>query len=191
MGPYQGGPDYIRDYQPKIHQHATYIGEARPVAEKTGNLSYLWRAAPHRSLPPKYKYNYVGEIGWGIPEYDCINKSNLESGFHIKQGEFSQAGDDKLSHRYQNPWQPKPYLLDMQGKYSRGSLAWHLGDYENTNKRNSKRAVLLRQSKASSARAAMPPVLPQLPPKEQVKAFAFGITTGKNERELENILVVE
>ncbi|CAD7681146.1 unnamed protein product [Nyctereutes procyonoides] len=161
------GPDYIKDHVPKVHQHTSYIGEKRPVLEKTGDLRYLWRPASKRSLPAKYKYEYVGEIGWGIPKYDFISKSRLRTGFHIKYGEISQATTDKISHRYQNPWQPKPYIMDMQGKYSRGSIAWHMGDYENTDQRNSQGAVLVRQSTAMLPRASRSPTLPKLPGKEE------------------------
>ncbi|XP_006867999.1 PREDICTED: uncharacterized protein C4orf45 homolog [Chrysochloris asiatica] len=162
------GPDYITDHLPKIHQHSSYIGEKRPVAEKTGDLRYLCRPDPCRGLPAKYRHNYVGEIGWGIPEYSFINKSNLETGFHIKYGELMHASTDKLTHRYQNPWQPKPYIMDMQGRYSRGSFAWQLGDFENTNKRNSKWTILVRQSKSSAPRASIPSKLPKISYKDQV-----------------------
>ncbi|KAM9678757.1 protein SPMIP2 [Trichechus inunguis] len=161
------GPDYIKDHLPKIHQHSSYIGEKRPVSEKTGDLRYLWRPDPHRGLPAKYKHNYVGEIGWGIPKYDFINKSNIESGFHIKYGEISHAAIDQLTHRYQSPWQPEPSILDMQGKFGRGFIAWHLGDYEQTDTRNSKRALLVKKSKADAPRTSRPSNLPKLPQKEQ------------------------
>ncbi|XP_021794591.1 uncharacterized protein C4orf45 homolog isoform X2 [Papio anubis] len=98
------GPDYIKDYLPKIHQHTCYVGEQHPALEKTGDLRYLWRPASNRSLPAKYKHEYVGEIGWGVPQYNFINKSRLESGFHIKYEELSQASLDSITHRYQNPW---------------------------------------------------------------------------------------
>ncbi|XP_008586590.1 PREDICTED: uncharacterized protein C4orf45 homolog [Galeopterus variegatus] len=78
------GPDYIKDHLPKVHQHTSYIGEKLPELEKTGDLRYLCRPASNRSLPAKYKHEYVGEIGWGIQEYSFINKSRVESGFHIK-----------------------------------------------------------------------------------------------------------
>uniref|UniRef100_A0ABI7X6E5 Uncharacterized protein n=1 Tax=Felis catus TaxID=9685 RepID=A0ABI7X6E5_FELCA len=163
------GPDYIKDHLPKIHQHTSYIGEKRPALEKTGDLRYLWRPASNRCLPAKYKYEYVGEIGWGIPEYDFINQTRLWTGFHIKYGEQSQATIDKIGHRYQNPWQPKPYIMDMQGRFSRGSIAWHMGDYENTDQRNSKAAVLVRQSTAELPRASKQPKLPKRPRKEKSK----------------------
>ncbi|XP_064440104.1 protein SPMIP2 [Mirounga angustirostris] len=167
------GPDYIKDHLTKVHQHTSYIGEKLPALEKTGDLRYLWRPAPNRSLPAKYKYEYVGEVGWGIPEYDFINQTRLQTGFQIKCGELNQATIDKISHRYQNPWQPKPDIMDMQGKYSRGFIAWHMGNYENTNERNSKGAVLVRQSTAALPRASRSPKLPKLPRKEEVRSFAF------------------
>ncbi|XP_042839621.1 uncharacterized protein C4orf45 homolog isoform X2 [Panthera tigris] len=169
------GADYIKDHLPKIHQHTSYIGEKRPALEKTGDLRYLWRPDSNRCLPAKYKYEYVGEIGWGIPEYDFINQTRLWTGFHIKHGEQSQATIDKIGHRYQNPWQPKPYIMDMQGRFSRGSIAWHMGDYENTDQRNSKAAVLVRQSTAELPRASKQPKLPKRPRKE-VRNSSVGAT---------------
>ncbi|EFB29940.1 hypothetical protein PANDA_010620, partial [Ailuropoda melanoleuca] len=161
------GPDYIKDHLPKVHQHTSYVGEKRTALEKTGDLRYLWRPASNRSLPAKYKYEYVGEVGWGIPEYGFINQTRLQTGFQIKSGELSQASIDKMSHRYQNPWQPKPDIMDLQGKYSRGSIAWHMGDYENTDERNSKGAVLVRQRATALPRASRSSKLPQLPRKEE------------------------
>jgi hypothetical protein len=78
------GPDYIKDHLPKIHQHTWYIGEKRPVLEKTGDLRYLWRPASHASLPARYKNEYVGEVGWGMQEYSFFNTSRLHSGFGTK-----------------------------------------------------------------------------------------------------------
>ncbi|XP_051055392.1 uncharacterized protein C4orf45 homolog [Phodopus roborovskii] len=160
------GPDYIKDHLPKVHQHTAYVGEKRPALEKTGDLRYLWRSAPNRSLPAKYKHQYVGGIGWGIPEYICINRSRLESGFQNQLGELSLHAIDKLTHRYQNPWQPKPSVLDKQ-EYSRGFLAWNMGDYEDTQQRNCKRAILVKQS--IQPRTTLPSRLPRLPRKEEKK----------------------
>ncbi|XP_006181357.2 uncharacterized protein C4orf45 homolog [Camelus ferus] len=161
------GPDYVKDYLPKVPQHTAYIGEKRPALEKTGDLQYLWRPASNRSLPAKYKSEYVGEIGWGIPQYGFINRTRLQTGFHIKHEELSQAAIEKISHRYQNPWQPSPSVMDAQGCYSRGSIAWHMGDYEDTNQRNSRRATLVKQSKAALPRTSRPPTLPKLPQREE------------------------
>ena len=62
--------------------------------------------------------------------------------------------------------------MDAEGSSSRGFIAWHMGDYEDTSQRNSKRAVLLRQSKAAlpiGSRQPKPPKLPKLPKKEEVR----------------------
>ncbi|KAF6092591.1 hypothetical protein HJG60_001846 [Phyllostomus discolor] len=155
------GPDYKRDHLPQVQQHTSYIGEKRLALERTGDLSYLWRPASRLSLPAKYKHEYVGEIGWGIPQYDSINKTRLKSGFHMQHKELRRAAIDEISHRYQNPWQPKPYIMNMLGRFSRGRIAWNMGDYENTNQRNSKGASLVRQSKASPPRASILPKLPK------------------------------
>ncbi|XP_012885272.1 PREDICTED: uncharacterized protein C4orf45 homolog [Dipodomys ordii] len=160
------GPDYIKDHLPKVHQHTSYIGEKRPTLEKTGDLRYLWRAASHGSLPPKYKHEYVGEVGWGA-QYSFINESRLKSGFHRKHGELSLGALDKLTHRYQNPWQPRPSVLDTEGRKSRGFLAWHMGDYENTTQRNSNRSQLLKQSKSPSLRVSQISTLPKVPTKRK------------------------
>uniref|UniRef100_A0A8D2B6Q5 Sperm microtubule inner protein 2 n=1 Tax=Sciurus vulgaris TaxID=55149 RepID=A0A8D2B6Q5_SCIVU len=162
------GPDYVKDYLPKVHQHTSYIGEKRPALEKTGDLRYLWRSAPNRSWPAKYKYEYVGGVGWGIQDYNFINKSRQESGFHVKNGELTFEAINKINHRYQNPWQPKPFILDKQGRHGRGFMAWNMSDYEDTTQRNSKWAVLVRQSKLPSPRASKPSKLPKLTKTEAV-----------------------
>ena len=64
--------------------------------------------------------------------------------------------------------QPSPSIMDAEGSPSRGFIAWHMGDYEDTSRRSSKRAVLLRQSKAALPMVSRPPKLPKLPTKEEV-----------------------
>ncbi|XP_004685270.1 PREDICTED: uncharacterized protein C4orf45 homolog [Condylura cristata] len=166
-------PDYINDYLPRVHQHTGYIGEKRPALEKTGDLRYLWRPASGRSLPAKYKHEYVGGIGWGIPMFDFINKTRRESGFHIKYAEPGHDAVARISHRYQNPWQPTPGFMDMQGKFSRASIAWHMGDYEDIDQRECKYAVLLRQRRASLPRASRLPRLPEQLKKKVESADVF------------------
>ncbi|XP_027782387.1 protein SPMIP2 [Marmota flaviventris] len=163
-----GGPHYVKDHLPKVHQHTSYIGEKRPVLEKTGDLKYLWRPASNRSWPAKYKHEYVGGVGWGIQDYNFINKSRRESGFHIKRGELTLEAINKVNHRYQNPWQPKPFILDKQGRHGRGFIAWNMSDYEDSNQRNSNRALMVRQSKSPLPRVSKPSRLPKLPEKEEV-----------------------
>ena len=58
--------------------------------------------------------------------------------------------------------------MDAEGSSSRGFIAWHMGDYEDTSQRNSKPAVLLQQSKAALPIGSRPPKLPKLPKKEEV-----------------------
>ncbi|GCB75889.1 hypothetical protein scyTo_0018277 [Scyliorhinus torazame] len=119
------GPDNSRDFRPKFSDFPYYIGESQHVsAENTGNLSYLYRAAPYGSyqLP---KQSYVGEIGWGWCLGPKLNKTNLLSGKQFKQGEFRQQAQDKLAHRYQNPWQSPPTVLD-QKTLGRAFMAWPL-----------------------------------------------------------------
>ncbi|XP_077876873.1 protein SPMIP2 [Ictidomys tridecemlineatus] len=161
-------PHYVKDHLPKVHQHTSYIGEKRPVLEKTGDLKYLWRPASNRSWPAKYKHEYVGGVGWGIQDFDFINKSRRESGFHIKRGELTLEAINKVNHRYQNPWQPKPFILDKQGRHGRGFIAWNMSDYEDSNQRNSNRALMVRQSQSPLPRVSKPSRLPKLPEKEEV-----------------------
>uniref|UniRef100_A0A8C9QAI7 Chromosome 4 open reading frame 45 n=1 Tax=Spermophilus dauricus TaxID=99837 RepID=A0A8C9QAI7_SPEDA len=162
------GPHYVKDHLPKVHQHTSYIGEKRPVLEKTGDLQYLWRPASNRSWPAKYKHEYVGGVGWGIQDYNFINKSRRESGFHIKHGELTLEAINKVNHRYQNPWQPKPFILDKQGRHGRGFIAWNMSDYEDSNQRNSNRALMVRQGQSPLPRVSKPSRLPKLPEKEEV-----------------------
>ncbi|XP_043529878.1 uncharacterized protein C4orf45 [Chiloscyllium plagiosum] len=131
MGDYQAQaiqekrPDASRHFRPKFSDFPYYIGESQHVsAESTGNLNYLYRAAPYGSYQVP-KQHYVGEIGWGWCLGPKLNKSNLLSGMQFKQGEFRQKAADKLTHRYQNPWQPPPAVLDRQS-LGRAFLAWPL-----------------------------------------------------------------
>ncbi|ELK38661.1 hypothetical protein MDA_GLEAN10004992, partial [Myotis davidii] len=98
------GPDYKKDYLPRVQQHTSYVGQLPPTLERSGDVGYLWRPASCGGLPAQYKQAYVGAIGWGIPECDFINKTRRESGFHIKNKEQRRAVLDAISHRYQNPW---------------------------------------------------------------------------------------
>ncbi|EPQ04149.1 Hypothetical protein D623_10031354 [Myotis brandtii] len=64
--------------------------------------------------------------------------------------------------------QPKPSTMDVLGKFSRGQIAWNMGDYENTDQRNSRGATLVRQAKETLPVAFRPPKLPMPPKKEEV-----------------------
>ncbi|XP_062901097.1 protein SPMIP2 isoform X2 [Mobula hypostoma] len=98
------GPDASRDYRSKLPDFPHYIGENRHIsAESTGDLNYLYRSARYDSYQ-KRKDCYVGEIGWGLCFGPKLNRSNLLSGMQIKLGEFRERAEDKVTHRYQNPW---------------------------------------------------------------------------------------
>ncbi|XP_051896762.1 uncharacterized protein C4orf45 [Pristis pectinata] len=117
------GPDASSDYRSKLPDFPYYIGENRHIsAESTGDLNYLYRSAPYVSYQ-KRKDCYVGEIGWGLCLGPKLNRSNLLSNMQIKHGEFRERAEDKVTHRYQNPWQPPPAVLDHQ-RDGRAFLAW-------------------------------------------------------------------
>ncbi|XP_062901096.1 protein SPMIP2 isoform X1 [Mobula hypostoma] len=119
------GPDASRDYRSKLPDFPHYIGENRHIsAESTGDLNYLYRSARYDSYQ-KRKDCYVGEIGWGLCFGPKLNRSNLLSGMQIKLGEFRERAEDKVTHRYQNPWQPPPAVLNHL-RDGRAFLAWPL-----------------------------------------------------------------
>ncbi|KAM7141618.1 protein SPMIP2 [Molossus nigricans] len=231
------GPDYKKDHLPHIQQHTSYVGEKPRAWEQTGDVGYLWRPASHGSLPARHRHAYVGEVGWGIPECDFINKTRRESGFHIQvalshhsarqpcslnpsgiecepydlspnswhtqklvwfdtsfstsrtdswQQEpfgvcYSAQEDDMFDSDCRAPVtgspagahkdnrQPKPCIMDMLGRFSRGRIAWNMGDYENISERNSTGATLVRQNKTALPGASRPPKLPKPPKKEKVR----------------------
>ncbi|XP_067407921.1 protein SPMIP2 [Emydura macquarii macquarii] len=140
------GPDAIRDYRTKLPEYTRYIGATTPAPGATSDLEYLWRTAPWTTSIVPHKYSYPGQIGWGVTEFSYLNRGNLLSGMQIRTGEFRQAAEDEITHRYQNPWQPLPKILDLQGCNARGRLAWNCTDYDNFHHANSKWASLVRDS---------------------------------------------
>ncbi|XP_066429676.1 protein SPMIP2 [Eleutherodactylus coqui] len=122
------GPDYMRDYRPKLPDYTRYIGEGMPSAESTSDVDYLCRAPPNTPAPLPKDY-YVGGIGWGVSEFSFLNRSQLCSNHQIKIGEFRRDCEDKITHRYQNPWHPLPCTLDSRGIGSRATLAWTQDSY--------------------------------------------------------------
>ncbi|XP_077333253.1 protein SPMIP2 isoform X2 [Lithobates pipiens] len=123
------GPDYVRDYRPKLPDCTQYVGERMPSHESTSEVKYLCRAAPGTPAPLP-KACYVGGIGWGVSEFTFLNRSQLCSNYQIKEGEFRSACEDKVTHRYQNPWHPPPHILDTEGPGSRATLAWTQVKYD-------------------------------------------------------------
>lgn len=77
--------------------------------------------------------------------------------------------------------QPRPPIMDMLGRFSRGSIAWHMGDYETISERNSKGSILVRQSKASAVPGvSTPSKLPKVPKKQEVWSALFWMSSFFN-----------
>ncbi|XP_074850068.1 protein SPMIP2 [Carettochelys insculpta] len=151
------GPDAIRDYRTKLPEYTRYIGATTPAQGATGDLEYMWRTAPWTTSILPHKCYCPGQIGWGVREFSYLNRGNLLSGMQIKTGELRQAAEDEITHRYQNPWQPPPHILDLQGCNTRGRLAWNCNDYNNFYQANSKWAAMTRDNWSST-----PYALPKL-----------------------------
>lgn len=117
------GPDGIGDYRAKNADFPHHIGEGELSREATSRLDYLYRAAPG-SPAPRPKHCYVGGVGWGVLEYSVLNSRTLKSNMQFKLVNFRQACEDKVTHRYQNPWQPSPHILDEQPGRARSKLGW-------------------------------------------------------------------
>ncbi|XP_075786256.1 protein SPMIP2 isoform X2 [Pelodiscus sinensis] len=145
------GPDAICDYRTKFPEYTRYIGATTPAQGATGDVEYLWRTAPWTTSILPHKRSYPGQIGWGVREFSYLNRGNMFSGNQIKTGEFRQAAEDEITHRYQNPWQPPPSILDIQGYNARGKIAWNCTDYDNFHHANSKWALMTRGNWSSRA----------------------------------------
>ncbi|XP_043369182.1 uncharacterized protein C4orf45 homolog [Dermochelys coriacea] len=155
------GPDAIRDYRTKLPENPRYIGATTPAQGATSDLEYLWRTAPWTTSILPHKHSYPGQIGWGVTEFSYLNRGNLLSGMQIKTGEFRQAAEDEITHRYQNPWQPPPSILDLQGCNTRDRLAWNCTDYDNFY--HAKRKWAAMPSNSWSLRGSALPRLKQRP----------------------------
>ncbi|KFV60213.1 Uncharacterized protein C4orf45, partial [Tyto alba] len=122
------GPDATRDYRIRKPEHTLYIRATSP-AQRVPVI-----VAPRGSWPPRPSYvsprrpHYPGEIGWGVRELSFFTWKDLQSG--AQTGPIRQAAEDKATHRYQNPWQPAPCLLEQQGRGARARLAWASGSQE-------------------------------------------------------------
>ncbi|KAM9330434.1 protein SPMIP2 [Gastrophryne carolinensis] len=126
------GPDYVRNYRPRLPDFTRYVGESMPSLESTSDVDYVCRAAPGTPAPLP-KDCYIGGIGWGVSEFRYLNTSQLCSNYQIKMRDFRRACEDKVTHQYQNPWHPSPHILDREGPGSRAKLAWLQDRYENYN----------------------------------------------------------
>ncbi|XP_038611190.1 uncharacterized protein C4orf45 homolog [Tachyglossus aculeatus] len=161
------GPDGIKDYRPKIPDFTRFIGDKPPALGATSELKYLWRPAPMKCFTPAHRSSYVGEIGWAVNQFG-LPQMNLQSGNNIKLGEFRNASELRATHRYQNPWQPKPEILDQQGPGSRSWLAWNCANYEDIARRNYQRSPGVKDQWAAMDSSLAQPNFPKisLTPKE-------------------------
>ncbi|XP_036933279.1 uncharacterized protein C4orf45 isoform X2 [Acanthopagrus latus] len=96
------GPDGIGDYRPRSNYFPRYIGVgASSSPEATGDLSYLWRAAP-QARPPLPRQSCVGEVGWCWQYNQLLNSRTLHSNMQIKKTELRTVLEDRVTHRFQN-----------------------------------------------------------------------------------------
>ncbi|KAF3694177.1 putative protein C4orf45 [Channa argus] len=79
----ESGPDGIGDYRPRLNYFSQHIGVGASSPEATGDLSYLFRAAPQAPLPMPRK-SHVGEVGWGWRYNQLLNSGTLLSNMQIK-----------------------------------------------------------------------------------------------------------
>ncbi|KAM6923534.1 peptidyl-prolyl cis-trans isomerase D [Xenentodon cancila] len=115
------GPDGVGDYRPKQNDFCRYIGVGAASPEATGDLSYLFRAAPH-ARPPMSRQSSVGEVGWGWQYNQLLNNGTLLSNMQIKKTEFRAQLEDKVTQKFQNNQNNK--MDDSQGgdgKFHRNS----------------------------------------------------------------------
>ncbi|KAL0974327.1 hypothetical protein UPYG_G00218890 [Umbra pygmaea] len=117
------GPDGIGDYRARLIDSTRYTGVGPLSSEATGDLSYLCRPSPCQP-PPMPRQSYVGEVGWGLKYHQQLNRETLLNNKQIKRTEFRSMLEDRVTHRYQNPWQALPHILDKQSVKAGGKLAW-------------------------------------------------------------------
>ncbi|XP_030639509.1 uncharacterized protein C4orf45 [Chanos chanos] len=135
------GPDGIGDYRARLSDFPRHIGIGPLSPESTGDLNYLCRAAP--CAPPFLpKHCYIGGVGWGVQYCGTLNGRILLSNNQIKRAEFRSAIEDRITHRYQNPWHAPPQFLDKQPAGARGRLAWSHSTYDNYSQDNNKEFLL-------------------------------------------------
>ncbi|XP_020773277.2 uncharacterized protein C4orf45 homolog [Boleophthalmus pectinirostris] len=96
------GPDGIGDYRQRLCDFPRYIGEGGGSSESTGDLGYLWRAAPH-TPPHRSRDSYVGGVGWGWYYNQRLNQEALLSNMQIKKTDIRAAVEDTVAQRFQPP----------------------------------------------------------------------------------------
>ncbi|KAK6298570.1 hypothetical protein J4Q44_G00316250 [Coregonus suidteri] len=138
------GPDGIGDYRARLIDFPRYIGDGPLSPEGTSDLNYLCRPAPC-TPPPMPKQCYIGGVGWGMQYHQLLNSRTLHSNMQIKRAEFRSALEDRVTHRYQNPWNAPPHFLDKQSVGARSKLAWTHNKYDCYIPDNNKQFLLNRE----------------------------------------------
>ncbi|XP_078809983.1 protein SPMIP2 isoform X1 [Oryzias latipes] len=93
------GPDGVGDYRPKLTDFPHHIGVGPVSHEATGDLGYLWRAAPH-APPTTARHSYIGEVGWGWQYNQQLNQSTLLSNMQIKKTELRASLEVSASQKF-------------------------------------------------------------------------------------------
>ncbi|KAL6479835.1 hypothetical protein MHYP_G00108680 [Metynnis hypsauchen] len=141
------GPDGIGDYRARLSDFTHSIGVGPLSPEATGDLTYLYRAAPHMPAPLP-KQCYAGGVGWAVHYGSTLNSTTLLSNKQIKLGECRSALEHRITHRYQNPWPARPCFLDRQQAGARGRLVWNQNIYDNYCQDNNKTFLLSKRRMA-------------------------------------------
>ncbi|KAI4890114.1 hypothetical protein NFI96_000114, partial [Prochilodus magdalenae] len=83
VGKEDKGPDGIGDYRARLSDFTRSVGVGPLSPEATGDLAYLYRAAPHMPAPLP-KQCYAGGVGWAVHYGSALNSSTLLSNKQIK-----------------------------------------------------------------------------------------------------------
>ncbi|KAK6299053.1 hypothetical protein J4Q44_G00305630 [Coregonus suidteri] len=142
------GPDGIGDYRARLIDFPRYIGVGPLSPMGTSDLIYLCRPA-YCTPPPMPKQCYIGGVGWGMQYHQLLNSRTLLSSMQIKRAEFRSALEDRVTHRYQNPWHAPPHFLDKQSVGARSKLAWAHNKYDNYSQDNNRYFLLNKRSTRS------------------------------------------
>ncbi|KAK7922635.1 hypothetical protein WMY93_009537 [Mugilogobius chulae] len=106
------GPDGVGDYRSRLCDFPRYIGEGGASTEATGDLGYLWRAAP-QTPPHRSRDSYVGGVGWAWHYNQRLNQDALLSNMQIKRTDIRAAVEDTVAQRFQ-PTPQKKTAVDSQ-----------------------------------------------------------------------------
>uniref|UniRef100_A0A8C6SY46 Uncharacterized protein n=1 Tax=Neogobius melanostomus TaxID=47308 RepID=A0A8C6SY46_9GOBI len=98
------GPDGVGDYRPRLCDFPRYIGEGSVSAEATGDLSYLWRPAPHTPPAHMSRDSYAGGVGWGWHYNQLLNQDVLLSNMQIKEEDRNSLTNSSAEEASQRQW---------------------------------------------------------------------------------------